>query len=245
MIKCPGLQPLVLNHPIMNAALVVALETELAYRGPERRGAENAGLVRLMAAVLDEVDYGLMLLSADGLVVHANHAALREMGSTHPLELRSRRLRARDPQEQQPLAEALEAARHRGARCLLNLGSGEARIGLSIVPLPLPLALSRQSSGNAVLMTLQRTQLVEKLSVGAFARARGLSQREEEVLTALCEGLRPTQIAERMGVAVATVRSHVHNLKEKTHCRSMVELVKQIALLPPLVTALKTPSRMA
>jgi len=226
----------------MNAALVVALETELAYRGPERRGGENAGLVRLMAAVLDEVDYGLMLLSADGLVVHANHAALREMGSVHPLELRSRRLRARDPHEQQPLADALEAARHRGVRCLLNLGSNEARIGLSIVPLPL--ALSRHTSGNAVLMTLQRTQLVEKLSVGAFARARGLSQREEEVLTALCEGLRPTQIAERMGVAVATVRSHVHNLKEKTHCRSMVELVKQIALLPPLVTALKTPARM-
>jgi DNA-binding CsgD family transcriptional regulator len=243
MIKCPGLQALVLNHPIMNAALVVALETELAYRGPERRGAENAGLVRLMAAVLDEVDYGLMLLSADGLVVHANHAALREMGSTHPLELRSRRLRSREPLEQQLLADALEAARHRGVRCMLNLGSGEARIGLSIVPLPL--ALSRQASGNAVLMTLQRSQLVEKLSVGAFARARGLSQREEEVLTALCEGLRPTQIAERMGVAVATVRSHVHNLKEKTHCRSMVELVKQIALLPPLVTALKTPSRMS
>jgi DNA-binding CsgD family transcriptional regulator len=242
MIKCPGLQPLVLNHPIMNAALV-ALETELAYRGPERRGAENAGLVRLMAAVLDEVDYGLMLLSADGLVVHANHAALRELGSAHPLELRSRRLRARDAQEQQPLSDALDAARHRGVRCLLNLGSSEARIGLSIVPLPL--ALSRQTSGNAVLLTLQRAQLVEKLSVGAFARARGLSQREEEVLTALCEGLRPTQIAERMGVAVATVRSHVHNLKEKTHCRSMVELVKQIALLPPLVTALKSQARVS
>lgn len=240
MIKCQGLQPLVLNHPIMNAAMA-ALESELAYRGPERRGAENAGLVRLMAAVLDEVDYGLMLLSADGLVAHANHAALRELGSTHPLELRSRRLRAREAQEQQSLSDALEAARHRGVRCLLNLGSSEARLGLSIVPLPV--ALSRQASGNAVLLTLQRTQLVEKLSVGAFARARGLSQREEEVLTALCEGLRPTQIAERMGVAVATVRSHVHNLKEKTHCRSMVELVKQVALLPPLVTALKTPAR--
>lgn len=225
-------------EPIMNAALV-ALESELAYRGPERRGAENAGLVRLMACVLDEIDYGLMLLSADGLVVHANHAALREMGSCHPLELRSRRLRARDPQEQPALADALEAARRRGARCLLNLGGAEARVGLSIVPLPL--ALSNHTSGNAVLLTLQRAQLVEKLSVGAFARARGLSQREEEVLTALCEGMRPTQIAERMGVAVATVRSHVHNLKEKTHCHSMVELVKQVALLPPLVTALKSP----
>lgn len=225
-------------EPLMNAALL-ALESELAYRGPERRGAENAGLVRLMACVLDEVDYGLMLLSADGLVVHANHAALRELGSTHPLELRSRRLRTRDPQAQQALSEALEGARRRGMRCLLNLGSDEHRVGLSIVPLP----LSNQAGGNAVLLTLQRAQLVEKLSVGAFARAHGLSQREEEVLTALCEGLRPTQIAERLGVAVATVRSHVHNLKEKTQSRSMVELVKQVALLPPLVTALKNSHR--
>jgi DNA-binding CsgD family transcriptional regulator len=221
---------------------LAALETELAYRGPERRGGENAGLVRLMASVLDEVDYGLMLLSADGLVVHANHAALRELGSGHPLELRSRRLRARDAQEQPALSDALEGARKRSARSLLNMGTGSARVGLSIVPLPL--ALSNRGGGNAVLMTLQRAQLVEKLSVGAFARSHSLSQREEEVLTALCEGLRPTQIAERMGVAVATVRSHVHNLKEKTHCGSMVELVKQVALLPPLVTALKTTARM-
>ncbi len=223
--------------PTMNIELA-ALESELAYRGPERRGGEAAGLVRLMASILDEIDYGLMLVSANALVVHANHAALRELGSNHPLELRSRRLRARDSHEQQALGDALDAARHRGARCLLNMGAAGARVGLSIVPLPLP--LSNNASGNAVLLTLQRAQLVEKLSVGAFARARGLSQREEEVLTALCEGLRPTQIAERMGVAVATVRSHVHNLKEKTHCSSMVELVKQVALLPPMVTALKT-----
>ena len=163
----------------MNAALI-ALESELAYRGPERRGAENAGLVRVMAAILDEVDYGLMLLSADGLVVHANHAALRELGSSHPLELRSRRLRARDAQEQQPLSDALDAARHRGVRCLLNLGSSDARIGLSIVPLPL--ALSSHTNGNAVLLTLQRAQLVEKLSVGAFARARGLSRHRRAPL---------------------------------------------------------------
>lgn len=216
-----------------------ALESELAYRGPERRGGEAAGLVRLMASILDEVDYGLMLLSSDGLVVHANHAVLRELGSSHPLEIRSRRLRTRDTLQQPLLTEALDGARRRGVRSLLNLGGGDTRIGLSIVPLPL--ALSSRSSDNAVLLTLQRAQLVEKLSAGAFARARGLSQREEEVLTALCEGLRPTQIAERLGVAVATVRSHVHNLKEKTQCRSMVELVKQVALLPPLVTALKTP----
>ena len=116
------------NNDPMNYELA-ALENELAYRGPERRGGENAGLVRLMACILDEVDYGLMLLSANALVVHANHAALREMNSSHPLELRSRRLRARDTQEQQALSDALDAARLRGTRCLLNVGTAPARIG--------------------------------------------------------------------------------------------------------------------
>lgn len=220
-----------------------ALENELAYRGPERRGGEQAGLVRVMAAVLDEVDYGLMLLSGSGLVVHANHAALRELVPGHALELRQRRLRARDTQDQPVLSEAIDAARIRGVRTLLNLGNEASGVGVSIVPLPLP--LSARGAGNAVLLTLQRARIVETLSVGAFARARGLSQREEEVLAALCEGQRPTQIAEHLGVAVATVRSHIHNLKEKTQSRSMVELVKQVALLPPMVTALKAtpPSR--
>jgi len=221
----------------MNSELA-QLKSELAYLGPERRGTESAGLVRLMACVLDEVDYGLVLLSADGLLVHANHAARREIGPGHPLELRGRRLRARHRHDQPVLTDALEGARHRGARALVNLGRGAERTGLSIVPLPL--ALSRRHPGNATLVTLQRTQLVEKLSAGAYARARGLSRREEQVLTALCDGLRPNQIADQLGVAVATVRSHVHHLKEKTHCRSMVELVKQVAMLPPLVTALKT-----
>lgn len=221
------------NHP----AELAALETQLAYRGPERRGAEQAGLVRLMAAVLDEVDYGLMLLSPGSVVVHANHAALQELGPEHPLELRQRRLRAHDAQDQTKLIEALDAAGRRGTRTLLNLGPQMAQVGVSVVPLPVALTAR---GGQAVLLTLQRARIVEQLSVGAFARARGLSQREEEVLAALCEGHRPTQIAERLGVAVATVRSHVHNLKEKTQSRSMVELVKQVALLPPMVTALKS-----
>ncbi len=148
----------------MNSELA-QLKSELAYLGPERRGTESAGLVRLMACVHDEVDYGLVLLSADGLLVHANHAARREIGPGHPLELRGRRLRAHHRHDQPVLTDALEGARHRGARALVNLGRGAERTGLSIVPLPL--ALSRRHPGNATLVTLQRTQLVEKLSAGA------------------------------------------------------------------------------
>src|SRR5471030_2220712 len=66
---------------------LAALDVELAYRGPERRNGPAASLAQLLACVLDEVDYGLLMLSAYGVVVHANHAARSELESTTSLRL--------------------------------------------------------------------------------------------------------------------------------------------------------------
>ena len=64
-----------LTRQVLGNIELAALDTELAYRGPERRNGPAASLAQLLACVLDEVDYGLLMLSADGAVVHANHAA--------------------------------------------------------------------------------------------------------------------------------------------------------------------------
>src|ERR1700754_4855438 len=74
---------------------LAALEAELAYRGPERRSGPGAGLAKLLASVLDEVDYGLVLIAADGHVVHANHAARVELAGAKSLQLVGRRLAGR------------------------------------------------------------------------------------------------------------------------------------------------------
>src|SRR6185312_12131794 len=74
---------------------LAALEAELAYRGPERRSGPGAGLAKLLASVLDEVDYGLVLIAADGHVVHANHAARVELAGAKTLQLVGRRLSGR------------------------------------------------------------------------------------------------------------------------------------------------------
>ncbi|TDM05564.1 MAG: hypothetical protein C4K60_12460 [Ideonella sp. MAG2] len=74
---------------------------------------------------------------------------------------------------------------------------------------------------------------------GTFARAHNLSGREEEVLGCLCAGMKPAEIARQLRVSESTVRTHVHNLKAKAHCTSMVDLVKRVAVLPPIMTALK------
>ena len=221
---------------------LAALDAELAYRGPERRNGPAASLAQLLACVLDEVDYGLLMLSADGVVVHANQAARSELVSTTSLRLSGQRLVSRTASEQRQLDKALAAARDQGLRTLLTIAAdGRDRIGLSIVPLPA--ALTHAHAGHAVLISFERGRIAEALSVDAHAREHGLTMREQQVLAALCDGLRAKEIAARLEIGEATVRTHVNNLKAKTGCASIVDIVNQVSRLPPMVAALRTRAR--
>ncbi len=219
-----------------------ALEAELAYRGPERRNGPGAGLAKLLASVLDEVDYGLVLMAADGHVVHANHAARVELAGAKSLQLSGKRLTGRSAVDQRALDDALAGARDEGKRRMLAFAPANAlsegkSCDLSIVPLPA--ALSSNHSGHAVLIALPRSRIAETLSVDAYARELGLSRREQQVLSGLCEGLRVKEIAAKLEIGDETVRSHVKRLKAKTGCAGIVDIVNQVSRLPPMVGALR------
>ena len=230
-----------LSSGIAGIALA-ALEAELAYRGPERRSGPGAGLAKLLASVLDEVDYGLVLIAADGHVVHANHTARVELAGAKSLQLVGRRLSGRSASDQRALDEALASARDEGKRRMLAFAPANAlsegkSCDLSIVPLPAP--LSSHHSGHAVLISLPRSRIAETLSVDAYARELGLSRREQQVLAGLCEGLRVKEIAAKLEIGDETVRSHVKRLKAKTGCAGIVDIVNQVSRLPPMVGALR------
>ena len=88
------------------------------------------------AAALDEIDYGLILLDGEDRVAHINHAGRAELDSGHPLQLNGRMLQPARPQDAAALREALAAARQRGLRRLISLGTGSHRTNVSVVPLP-------------------------------------------------------------------------------------------------------------
>jgi DNA-binding CsgD family transcriptional regulator len=228
----------------MSAARIelAALQAELAYRGPERRNGPGAGLAKLLASVLDEVDYGLVLMAADGQVVHANHAARVELSNAKSLQLNGRRLVGRSAADQRALDDAFADARDGGKRRMLAFAPADTfaagkSCDLSIVPLPA--ALSANHGGHAVLIALPRTRVAETLSVDAYARELGLSRREQQVLAGLCEGLRVKEIAARLEIGDETVRSHVKRLKAKTGCAGIVDIINQVSRLPPMVNALR------
>ena len=215
------------------APLGYPLPRPRGYAGPERRSAGTLQ-ARRMAQMLDTLDYGMLLLSDTGQVLQINKAARRDMDDDHPLQFDGNTLLARRSQDAVPLREALAGAAERGLRRLLQLGDSRARISVAVVPLPALGADER--AGVAVL--LGKRQVCEELTVEWFARSHSLTMAETAVIKGLCADFTPQQIAERQGVGLATIRTQIGSIRLKTGAGSIRALVRQVALLPPLVSAL-------
>ncbi|MBI5259379.1 MAG: helix-turn-helix transcriptional regulator [Burkholderiales bacterium] len=188
-----------------------------------------------MAQMVDEVDYGMLLLNDDGRVAHFNRAARRDLDEQHPLQLHGGELRARLPQDTLALRDALAGASQRGLRRLLRLGEGSERTTVAVVPLP-PLP---GQARHGVVLVLAKRQVCEELTVDWFARAHSLTMAETAVVKGLCADLTPQEIAKRQGVGLATIRTQIGSIRAKTGSASIRALVRQVAMLPPLVSALQ------
>jgi DNA-binding CsgD family transcriptional regulator len=214
----------------------IAAVTATAPRAREMRppaavgpGGEMPLQAQWLAQMLDEIDYGMLLVADDGTVLHANHVARAELDGDHPLQMLGQQLRTRQPQDVAPLNEALRAARERGLRRLLRLGAPAAPVSVAVVPLGSALAL----------LVFGKRRVCEALSAHWFAREHGLTPAEARVLAALCDGQPPRRIASAQGVAISTIRTQIGAIRAKTGAQSLRALVSQVAVLPPLVSALR------
>jgi DNA-binding CsgD family transcriptional regulator len=199
------------------------------YRGPERRTGAPPPVARWLAQMLDEIDYGMLLLGDDAELVHVNHAARTELDAGHPLQLLGRQLRARHAHDVARLHDALAGASQRGLRKLVALGDGAQRVNVAVIPL----------GSNATLVVMNKRRLSERISVQAYARMHALTPAETRVLESLCEGLDPREIAELNEVGLATVRTQIGSIRAKTGADNIRALVRQVAVLPPMVSALR------
>ena len=206
-------------------------------RSPSAEGPANETLAcgydpsRLLMRVLDEIDYGLMLLGEAAQMRFANRVALRECASGVWVHLCKGALCMRQNRDQEALLKALGAARH-GARSLLQLASSDETQMVAVVPLD-------ELTGTATLLVFGKRQMCEPLSIDFFARTHGLSNAEGAVLRALCSGLFPEQVAQHVGVAISTVRTQIGSIRTKTGTHSIRELIGRVTTLPPLVSILQ------
>jgi hypothetical protein len=103
----------------------------------------------VLASMLDKADYGMLLVTEDLHVLHANPVARAELDRDHPLQLLGRVLRVRSLRDLVPLHQALSDACLRGLRSTLALGEATQRLCLAVVPVPLAVC-----SGSAAFVML-------------------------------------------------------------------------------------------
>ena len=106
--------------------------------------------------------------------------------------------------------------------------------------MPLGHPVEWPGQGVPVLLIACRPSLCAPLSLRFFAQSHGLTRTEEAVLAALAQGQEVDDIARERGMAIATARSHVKQLRLKTRSNSMRELLNKLAVLPPVVSAVRS-----
>jgi DNA-binding CsgD family transcriptional regulator len=204
------------------------------WRGPERR-ADTQQSPSWFSLILDELDYGMILLDCRLKVQFANRAALAQLSTLRLLVVEQGELTAIEPRDMIVLGAAIRSASTQRLRRMVMLGTETDRIAVAVVPVP----QNADALDTRVLVLLSRPQICEALSVYGFARDHGLSSAESQVLKALCEGLQPSEIASQQGVAISTVRTQISNIRLKTDASSIRELVQRVARLPPIRSALR------
>lgn len=189
-----------------------------------------------LAETLDGLDAGLILVDAAGRVVHANYAARDILAMDDFLRVQGGRLVARDGHVNQALRETFDGA-----------GNGDAALGLKGIALPLiandgdryvahvlPLSSGERSRagttyGAAAAVFVRKTALDTKSPVEIMGRAYKLTPTELRVLMAVIDVGGVPEVAETLGIADSTVKTHLKSLYQKTGATRHADLVKLAA----------------
>lgn len=184
--------------------------------------------------VFDEIDYGMLIIDAQGHILHANHLARHELANGRVIMSYGNSLLGSSAGFTSQIQQAMESS-FRGQRRLLMLVEGDKELSLAFTPLSHPL----ETDAPSVLVLMSRQSVSDNLAVRMFARSLNLSPSEESVLMGLCRGLQIAEIASQHGVAESTVRSQIKTLREKANAPSIRRLLHRINSLPPVVPALR------
>jgi len=188
------------------------------------------------ADTLDGLSAGMFLVDANGRIVHANVAGHAILTARDFLRAAGGRLVASDPQTDQILRDIFIAA-----------GAGDAAIGVKGIAVPmsarageryvahvLPLTSgARRRAGTAyaaaAALFVHKAALETPSPPEAIAKAYKLTPTELRILLAVVEVGGVPEVAEALGIAEGTVKTHLHHLFEKTNTTRQADLVKLVA----------------
>lgn len=177
-------------------------------------------LAALGHALMQHLETPLVVADASGIVLESNPAATRRIEHCEGLWLdASGRLAVRQGGRWVPISKwhaELAAGRH------VTLALEAEGPAMQITLKPMAVQDTGLGSDTWVLATIERVVLTRG---DAMRRRFRFTRTQARLAEMLCQGMRPANAAEVLGVKISTVRTHVGEMYEKTGTHSQAQLV--------------------
>jgi DNA-binding CsgD family transcriptional regulator len=192
--------------------------------------------VATFSETLDGISAGMFLVDMTGRIVHANRAGYLMIDARNVLANSGNRLVAGDPQIDQALRDIFAASADgdaaigtRGIAMALTGRDGERHVA-HVLPLT---SGKRRKEGDgdaaAAALFVCKAAPDTRSPLEIIAKAYKLTPTELRVLHAMVEVGGVPEVADALGVARATIRTHLLSVFAKTGTRRQADLVKLVA----------------
>jgi DNA-binding CsgD family transcriptional regulator/PAS domain-containing protein len=195
--------------------------------------------IQTLAATLDSISAGIVVVADQGRILHANRAA-REMLSKHqPISSVNGMLSIRDAKARQELIHAIELARVDEAAIGANGIGVPLRDPGSAVAHVLPLARgelrTRFAAQAAAAVFITQPAQSPPRDVGAIAANFGLTPAETRMLEQLAGGASLGEVARALNISANTAKTHLSRIFSKTGVSRQADLLSLInTMVPPV-----------
>jgi DNA-binding CsgD family transcriptional regulator len=188
----------------------------------------------LLAALVDALAAGVVVLDRGGRAIHVNRRATAILARGDGIGLdRCGRLTALQPAAQQRLAALISAIAGGSAACgVLRAPCRVPGPALTVtVARPGGLAATARDEAAGLLALIHPPDDALAAPAAMLRAHLGLTTREAEIVRSLVAGTRLVGFAARAGISVNTVKFHLRAIYAKTGTHTQAGLVAKVAIL--------------
>lgn len=188
---------------------------------------EERAATRAFSHLVEQLTIAAIAVDRSGRVIRANAAGDDLLCEGHVLASRERKLRFLDAAAEQTFHRVLTQGEGLPTFIAAEGSDGGRRLVTVIPPVD-------ATDGHFVVL-LGRPQEALNGASRVLMEFYKLTPAEYRVLAAMLDGLSPNEVAERQKLSIATVRTHIRRVLEKTGTSRQADLMCEIArALPPI-----------
>ncbi|HPG26455.1 MAG: hypothetical protein H6748_12085 [Spirochaetaceae bacterium] len=195
-----------------------------------QRASMQAARIGALEAGVDALATGVVLLTDEARVLHADPAAQRILDAQDGIAIRDGRLSLKRPEAEHALAQAIDQLRspdpQRPRRGLFRIERPSALRAYHAMVSPTVGSLFAAPVSSTVLLWLTDPESVLVPDEQAIATLLGLTPSEARIAASVASGLSVREHAERTGTTIGTARWTLKRALQKAGARSQANLVR-------------------